>query len=487
MAMLPLAEWAPDQPAFGPYAQIASGVIAEKAGYRPVKALATTTNALTARCQGAAWFRATNGSTANFAGDATKLYKLDNITWSDVSRASGGVYAVPTDGNWRFTQFGTLAIAVNGVDDPQKFDLAAGTNWAALSGSPPVGTFIDTVRDFVVMARIGSTRQRVQWSGIDNAETWGTSATTQADYQDLPDGGEIMGMTGGEFGLIFQESAIRRMTYEGVPTVFRFDKIAEQIGATIPNSVVGWGDLSFFCHRHGFYMVQGGQQLAPIGNDKIDRWFWSTFDEDYISRVTAAIDPVNKLYVVSFPSTSSTNGTPDTLLMYQWEAQRWSYASVTCEMVYSALKQSGYTLEELDAFGTIDTLLYSLDSLVWQGVKNFLLGGFYTDHKFGAFTGSNLAAQIDTGDMQPIPGRRATIRSTRPIVDGGSPTVAVGTRQTQQGSVTWGSATSATTDGLVPLRANGRYLRLRLGIPAASSWTWAQGFDDVDARPAGAR
>ncbi len=486
MPMIPLAEWAPDQPALGPYAQIASGVVPEEAGYRPLKSLSTTTNALTARCQGAAWFRASDGSTANFAGDATKLYKLSSTTWSDVSRVSGGTYAAPTDGNWRFGQFGTLAIAVNGVDSPQKFDLTTGTNWAALGGSPPIGTYITTVRGFVVMANIGSTRQRVQWSGIGDAEAWGSSATTQADYDDLEDGGEIAGLTGGEFGLIFQESAIRRMSYEGVPTVFRIDKIADQVGATIPNSVVGWGDISFFCHRSGFFMVQGGQQLVPIGKDKVDRWFWSNYDGNYLNRVSAGIDPVNKLYVISFAATGA-GGTPNTLLMYHWISGRWSYASVTTEMIYSALTQTGYTLEQLDAFGTIDTLPYSLDSLVWQGAKTFILGGFYTDHTFGTFSGANLAAQIDTGDTQPFPGRRATIRSARPIVDGGSPTIAVGTRQTQQASVSWGAATSATTDGLVPLRSNGRYIRYRLAVPAASTWTWAQGIDDVDARPTGMR
>lgn len=485
MAMLPFTEWAPDQPALSDFAREASGVIAEKAGYRPFKALSTTTNALTARCQGARWFRATDGSTASFAGDATKLYKLSGSTWSDVSRVSGGAYSTAADGYWRFAQFGTLAIATNGVDDVQKFDLASGSNWTALGGSPPVGNFLAIVGGFVAQGKVGSNRQRVHWSGLENAETWATSATTQADYQDLPDGGEVTGLTGGEYGLVFQESAIRRMTYEGPPTVFRFDKISEEVGATIPNSVVAFKDRAFCYDSSGFYMVVGGQQIMPIGADRVDRWFKAMLAQDEIHRLSAAIDPVNKLYVVSFSTTVNT--APSTLLMYQWEANRWSYASVTAELIYSAIVQDGYTLEELDAFGTIDTLPYPLDSLFWTGAKSFLLGGFYTDHTFGTFSGSNLAAQIDTGEMQPIPGRRATITAARPMVDGGSPTVAVGVRQTQQASVTWGSATAITTDGLAPLRANGRYVRFRVGVPAASTWTWGQGIDDIVARPAGAR
>ena len=111
--MLPFAEWSPDSPDLGTTATEASGVIPEAEGYRPFKALATISNALTARAQGAAWFRAPNGTTANFAGDATKLYKLSSATWSDVSRTVGGAYGTGGTNNWRFAQFGSNAYATN--------------------------------------------------------------------------------------------------------------------------------------------------------------------------------------------------------------------------------------------------------------------------------------------------------------------------------------------------------------------------------------
>ena len=57
---------------------------------------------------------------------------------------------------------------------------------------------------------------------------------TQADFQDLPDGGNVTGLVGGEYALIFQETSVRRMTYEGPPIIFRIDKIANDIGAACP-------------------------------------------------------------------------------------------------------------------------------------------------------------------------------------------------------------------------------------------------------------
>ena len=312
-------------PALGQWAREALNVVPAEESYRPLNELAGVSSALASRAQGAAWFRGTAGATKMFAGDASKLYLLSGSTWNDVSRTSGGPYAPGGDNLWRFTQFGTLAIAVNGVDAPQKFDLSVGTNWAALAGSPPVGTFITTVRDFVVMGKIGSAPQRVQWSGFNNAETWGTSLSTQADLQDLPDGGNVTGLVGGEVGLIFQETSIRRMTYEGPPVIFRIDKIANDIGASVPGSVAGLLDMAFFLHKSGFYMVRAGQAITPIGRGKVDRTFWAEFDETNHFRSSSAIDPVRGLYVFAYPANGS-NGTPNRLLIYNWHTGRWTRA-----------------------------------------------------------------------------------------------------------------------------------------------------------------
>ena len=267
---------------------------------------------------------------------------------------------------WRFTQFGTLAIAVNGVDAPQKFDLSVGTNWTALGGSPPVGTLITTVRDFVLTGKIGSAPQRVQWSGFNNAEAWGTSLSTQADLQDLPDGGNVTGLVGGEYGLIFQETSVRRMTYEGPPVIFRIDKIANDIGASVPGSVAGLLDMAFFLHKSGFYMVRAGQAITPIGRGKVDRTFWAEFDEANHFRSSSALDPVRGLYVFAYPANGS-NGTPNRLLIYNWHTERWTRAILNCELVFGGVSQQAYTLEQLDPFGTLETLPYSLDSSYWTG------------------------------------------------------------------------------------------------------------------------
>lgn len=487
MPIIPFAEWLPDMPALGGAAREALNVVPAAASYRPLNSLTSISNALTARAQGAAWFRGTDGTVKMFAGDVSKLYLLDNVTWDDVSQAAT-TYATPSDGNWRFTQFGSLAFAVNGVDDLQSFDLAAGTNWEDSAGSPPSGAaFIATVGNFLVLGKIGSNPQRIQWSPYNNATgTWGSIAATQADLQDLPDGGDVTGLVGGEYGVVLQETAVRRMTYEGPPVVHRIDVIARDIGCSVPNSVAGFINRAFFLHKSGFYMVVGGQQVLPIGRDKVDRTFWGEFDEVNLHRCSAAIDPVRSLYVFAYPSNGGGgSGLPNRLLIYNWATERWSHASIECEIVFGGVSQQSYTLEQLDSFGTLETLPYSLDSSYWSGAVSLLLFAFDSDHKSGSFSGTTLEATVETGEFNPGNGRRSIIRGCRPLIDGGSPQIQIGARETQQASVGYTTAVGLTPAGMAPVYTSGRYFRLRASQPAGAVWQNMQGIDDLDVRPAG--
>ncbi len=53
----------------------------------------------------------------------------------------------------------------------------------------------------------------------------------------IPDGGDITGITGGEFGIVFLEKAIVRMSYIGSPLFFQFDTISRNIGCIEGGSI----------------------------------------------------------------------------------------------------------------------------------------------------------------------------------------------------------------------------------------------------------
>src|SRR5258708_1207073 len=113
------------------------------------------------------------------------------------------------------------------------------------------------------------------------------------------------------------------MAYEGPPIIFRIDKIANDGGCSVPGSLASLIDMAFFCHKSGFYMVQGGQTITPIGRGKIDRTFWAEFDETNHFRASSAIDPVRGLYVFAYPANGS-GGTPTRLLIYTLPPAPWT-------------------------------------------------------------------------------------------------------------------------------------------------------------------
>lgn len=485
--MIPFSEFAPDQPRLesGASGHVLNVVPATPQSYGPLPALAPIGNALAARCQGAASFRGPDGTILNVAGDAGKLYRWDGTSWNDVSR-TGAPYGTATDQGWSFTQFGKFAVATNGVDRPQVFDITLGGQFADLPAAPLGARFIATVRDFVMVGQKADDQSAVQWSALNDVNNW-TIGIDQADEQHFPDGGTVTGVVGGQYAIVFQETAIRRGTYVGPDLVFQFDPISTERGCAVPGSIASYQQLVFFLAADGFFLLAGGEAERPIGNQKVDGWFWSNVNQDHLHRISAAIDPSRKLYILAFPSTESSDGTPDTLLLYNWTIDRWSRAAVDVAVLCRMMNKLGYTMDSLDAdYPDLDAMPLSLDSALLTGSPLAQLAGFGVDNRLAFFEGPNLAAEIDTVEAEITAGRRSFVRSVRPAVDGGGLLVRLGTRDRPNDAVTWQAAVQQNGAGECPQRSAARYHRARVAITAGTQWTHAQGIE-IDAAAEGER
>ncbi len=115
---------------------------------------------------------------SNFKVSATDL------TMEDVSKA-GGYTGI---NRWQFVQFGDYALASNGSEKIQYFDVNSSTDFADLAAAAPVAKYITVVRDFVVGANIGagSNPSRVNWSDINDPTDWTAGGASQSDFQELP-------------------------------------------------------------------------------------------------------------------------------------------------------------------------------------------------------------------------------------------------------------------------------------------------------------
>ena len=464
MSKVVFGEWLPDQPALdNPGATIAKNVIPYVQTYGSLNSLESFSDALTSACVGSITVKDNDSNIYNHAGTATTIESLNAAkAWSDVSK-SGGYTGVL---NWSWTRFGDRLIACAGNVDPQYYDLGSSSTYLDLPGSPPKASTIATVRNFVVMGDIndGTNRpNRIVWSGYNNTELWTPSAATQSDTRDLEgDGGHIQTIVPGQRGVIFQENSIWTMDYSGPPTIFRLSEVEEGRGTPAPQSVCWAGQDIFFLGQDGFYRFTGNRAL-PIGAEKVDRWFFSENDEFSIKFVRGVVDRRNRMVIWSF-RTDVTLAYNDRLLIYNWAADRWSYAEVNTEVI------SEYLTADVDLDGLtavlpngIDIDSINVDTGAFKGGR-VSMTAFGTDHKMATFSGTALSAQVETAEFGNAQGNTILLKSVRPLVDGANSTVTVqvGTRMNLNENYSYTLAQSANDLGEMNFREQARFHRVRV-------------------------
>ena len=320
-------------------------------GYGPVKSIVAWTQALSMRCRGLFYARATDGSIVIFAGTATKLYKLNNTTlgWVDASLGAGTYAAMNTDENWQFIQFNNFVIAVQANAVPQVFDITSSTAFANLGGSPPQARYIAIVNRFVVLFGLTNNPFRIQWSGLNAATTW-TSGITYSDFQDLPDGGIARGVSGGDIGYILQDSAIRRMVFSpGSDIVFQIDKIGKDIGVLAPQSIVSVRSQLFFLSTSGFMrLVAGALEPVPIGEGRVSQKVLNEYDSGGLAFLQGASDPDSGTVMWTYRTKGQSADLFDAAIVYNYVLDRWSAIMISGQYM-SSIAAPGLTLEALDA------------------------------------------------------------------------------------------------------------------------------------------
>ena len=466
-------EWLPDQPGVIGALTTARNCYPKAVGYGPFPQEVDYSDDAPQALTAAAAAKDTNSITSIYAAGTTRLFKLDtsDFSWDDISATT---YS-GTSG-WKFTQFGNSLIAANESNTMQFIDVMSGTTFANIAVDAPKAKFVTVVRDFVVSGYQTANKNRVQWSGINNEKTWTTSATTQADFQNIPDGGFVQGVTGGEFGLVLLERSIVRMSYVGTPLIFQFDNIARNRGCYEPNSVIQWQGITYFLGDDGFYACDG-QNLKNIGAEKVNRYFFNSLKESDLGSMSAAIDPINNLVVWGYPSVD----TDYRVLIYHIATGKWSYSDSSATRV-APVSTPSITLEGLDAFSaSIDALGVSLDSRNWLGGKLLLLG--IKGSKLITFTGAAKTATIETSDIES-PANQSMVTMIKPIVDNGTGSASVASRLQLNQTVSFPTVTAANSENRIGTRSYGRYHRVKL--EPSGNWTTAIGMD-VDIQSAGTR
>jgi hypothetical protein len=405
------------------------------------------------------------GAAINTSSAGSGTHSYTNF-YSDVSS---------TD-QWQFAQFGSNVIAVQANSSPQVYDLASSAAFADLGGSPPTARYVTVVGRFLVLNGLVSNPTRVFWSDLDGITTW-TAGTGFSNYVDLPDGGVVRGVAGGEFGLVFQESVIRRMVFvPGAKPAFQLERVTEDMGLLGPYSIARASEKVFFVSQHGFHEYSPGAGLQNIGKERVDRTFLASVDVGGLQYLFGTSDPSNTRVYWAYRS-SGSSGAFDKILIYDYELKRWSPPLSINGEYLSTLVRPGVTLENVDTlFGSnIDTLsLASLDAI--QAALTSKVAAMDLTHKLGFFDGANLEAVLETPE-QSLDGRRVRVRGLEPRTD--APTVygSVRFRDSAQALLSQTTETLVNTQGICPQNIDTKLARARARIPAAETWTSIMGVE----------
>lgn len=476
--MIPFGEYRPDISDYeGQTTKTISNVLPRGDGYGPFNDFAALSQALTGACRGAFYALKSDGSVAVFAGTSDRLWLASNTdySWTDVSKDTLAYSSLSADAQWQFAQFGDLVFATQANAVLQVFDLSSDTEFDDCAGSPPQAAYISVVGRFLVLSGLLSTPFRVQWCGLNDTTNW-TPGTGQSDYQDFPDGGIVRGVAGGEFGIVFQDQAIRRMSY--IPEsniIFQIERIAQDKGLFGPYSIVRAGDLIFFHSAQGFYKIAPGGFPEAIGREKVDRTFFDDLDKTELRMFIGASDPRGTRAFWAYKSTSGTTGLYDKIIGYDYLLDRFFPVSMVGEYLLG-MSQPGITLENLDSISaSIDDLGASLDSFAVSTQP--LIAQFSSEHKMGFFSGTYLEAALESAE-QGTDGRRIFIKGFRPVTD--SPVLygSVSYREVVDTiPISTVEVSKNTRTGRCDLRRSTRYARFKSRIPAATGWSFIAGIE----------
>jgi hypothetical protein len=459
--MQPLAFGAflPDQLPVGADKLItARNVLPAPNGYRAVPGFAPVSSALPAAFLGGFSAIATDGTAYLLAGTASTLSRLVAGAWSDL------LTGLTITNRWRFAQFGDFVIAVNGTTT-QEVDLDAGTA-SALSGAP-TAIDVDVVGPHVVYAQANGDILMVRWSAFED-HTGNTLGLNQAGEQPMLTGGEVMGIAGGEYGVILQRQRLVRMSLTGdSDRPFQFDEITPNFGCAAKGSIAKAGRTIFCLSDRGFIAIDDGQAVRPIGNEKFDQSFRDALGDEF-ERVYATVDPQRTQVCWAIP------GVPGQIWVYNWVLDRATVLQLPVEGIFAGFENSQSLEEVAVTYPDLDAMGPSLDDPRFKGGAPSLYvvsGGV-----LGVLAGTTLLqAEFETAQFPLFGAQGARIRALWPDTDAtAGVTVTVKASQRQGDLPVTRVSSNLQASGRIPLQHRGKFLSMGLQI-ANNDWSYING------------
>lgn len=482
---VPFGPLAPDRGAGTPgICLVANNVIPKAQGFGPRQQLVTamTATALPSAPRGMITCLLRNGSTKVFGLTDTTLYQMSaSFVWSSV--ATG--YACTAGDDWSCAQFGDWLLYTNTTDGLWAFNIEtnAAPTYIAAAGDPRE---IEIIANMVFAADCrddaGARNNRlIRNSDFNDHTDWNGGA---ADQQPLETGGELRGLYNLRNGaaIVLQANAMRLLQFgnAGGGALYSLQEISFERGIVGRKSCVAFDGVLYGLSGDGFFRFTLGTGIETIGSQLIDEAFLARVPASDMPKVQGAIDPARKIVLWRYPSDSDPSGTvTNDLYGYRWDTPQNPWFTWSEPVAYlSRIATAGFTLEDLDAFGTVDSITIPWDDRFWQGGQK-VFAALDPDLKFATFSGPNAVATIrsSTGNA-PV---TALIGWATPIDDCASASLSLGTADQLSDPIAWADPAAKVSAGRVPLRGRGMNIAFEWEAPASAAWTYVYGVDHIAA------
>jgi hypothetical protein len=293
---------------------------------------------------------------------------------------------------------------------------------------------------------------RVQWCAIGDPTNWPIPLTAnaialQSSYEDLEvDLGAVKFIAGYPlYGVIFQEFGITRSNYVGGNVVFSFSVFERNRGLVGKGAAVQVGALVYFLSQDGFY-VTDGNSVSPVGTDAqnesgIDEWALSNINVAALEAIRGGYDSPTRCVYFAIPT--GTNTLPDTLLIYNPIASKWTKAAIPSQVIWTD-KQPGNDVR----LGLVDQ-----------------------SNQYSSLIGPTLNGYVESLDLTDSDGNLRFATGVRPnCASADTPQASVGVRNSMQDAVQYTPSNSPDPfSRIVSVLAEGLFVRVRISSASATS------------------
>jgi len=455
----------------------------------PGLSVASTATALAATPRGLFSYQTADGTwqVAGFS-QATVQSKQSDDTWSTID--SG--LACTTGDDWSVERFGTKLLYTNTAQGMRAYDVETGGAASAVSaaGDPRFIFELAGILFCLDCKDDAATRNnkliRSSAPGDHtNFDTKGSNIVALQTGDALVYGGRLNDTN----ALVLQKRAVKLIQVGNVGSSLWFPQtVSEESGSVGAKSCVRFNGSVYWFATDGFkrFSLAGG--LENIGAGRVDQWFLSRVDQSDLSLIQGTLDPFRRNVMWAWKRASNASPTVFyDVIAYNFQFDRWFTVTIPAGITYLGFSaQTASTWDALDATLTWDAYNSGItwDSRYLQGGQP-IFGAMDSAFKFGYFTGTSLAATIETA-VQDSP-VSSFVSGAMPMDDCATGTMDLGVRHAMNDTTTWKTGSSKQASGHVALRGRGNFIGFRRNIPAGATWTSAKGVDFIQSSMGGPR